>query len=227
MNNEIKCILEQKGIDIVRFVDISSISSKATKGFNKAVLLCNALSKQFILNMHNNLPIDIENDEFLKKEKKIEELADWLAEYIKDKGYSACSQSEKNNMEQGQIEKAYINPEAQQGISTLPHKIIAYFAGLGFIGKNNLLITEQFGCALVMCSVLTNAPLSTQSYTLIPPKCGNCNICTKVCIKGAIKGIEWEQNIKREVMIDVSKCCCALKCMINCPFTLKYARSQK
>lgn len=42
-----------------------------------------------------------------------------------------------------------------------PHKTGAVLSGLGFIGKNGLLITE-YGSAVRLASVLTNMPLSAQ-----------------------------------------------------------------
>ena len=225
MNEELQSILYNKGADIVRFVDISELPEQQTLGFNKAVIFCMALSKEFVLNTYNNLPV--EKDEFIEKEQKIEELADWLSEYIKKKGYHTHSQSERNNAKKGYIEKKYINPDLEQAISILPQKTIARLAGLGFIGKNNLLVTKEYGCAFSMCSVLTNAPLSTNPAPIISPKCGNCDVCVKICPGKAILGKQWTEDGDRESLIDVSKCFCALKCMMVCPWTLKYARKNE
>ncbi|HBH3987165.1 TPA: epoxyqueuosine reductase, partial [Clostridioides difficile] len=106
MNDELKSILYNKGVDIVRFVDISEFPINQTQGFSKAILFCIGLSKKFITDIYNNLPTD--SDEFLEKEEKVEELADWISKYIQNKGYRAYSQSEKNNLEHGYFEKAYI-----------------------------------------------------------------------------------------------------------------------
>lgn len=222
MNYEIKKALYRRGADIVRFVDISALPSYQTKGYSKAILFCMVLSRKFINDMYNNLKTD--SDEYLEKEEKTEKLADWLEKYIKQKGYHAYSQSEKNNLKNGYIESCYIDPNLESGISIIPQKTIARMSGLGFIGKNNLLITEEYGCAFSMCSVLTDAPITTEKHTIITPKCGNCNICKNVCPPNALHGNEWTQFGNRENIVDVSKCCCALKCMVNCPFTLKYTK---
>ncbi len=221
LSNDIRDKFINKGADIVRFVDVSKITKEKTLGFDTAILFCMALSKQFILGTYKNLPM--ESEEFLEKEKQVEDLADWLSEYLKQKGYDAHSQSEKHNTECGYIEQAYISPDIQQGISILPQKAIARIAGLGFIGKNNLLVTEDYGCGLSMCSVLTNAPVATENKPEVKSKCGDCNICVKSCVGKALKGNEWSLEGGREAIIDVSKCCCPLKCMMVCPWTLKYA----
>lgn len=41
----------------------------------------------------------------------------------------------------------------------LAHKTVATRAGLGWIGKNCLLVTEKYGCAVRLSSLLTNALL--------------------------------------------------------------------
>lgn len=221
-NEKIRTILEERGADLIRFVDITDFPKEQTLGFGKAILFCMALSKKYILEAAIEIPPP-EKDEFLIKEQNVEALADWLADYIRQEGYNAHSQSEKSNAENGYIERAYINPDWTQGISILPQKSIARIAGMGFIGKNNLLITKEYGCAFCMCSVLTDIPLITENRPVIPPRCGTCNECVKICPAKAIKGNIWTINGERESLVDVSKCCCALKCMIVCPWTLKYA----
>jgi epoxyqueuosine reductase QueG len=40
--------------------------------------------------------------------------------------------------------------------SALPHKTIAILSGIGYIGKSNLFITEEFGAAQCLGSVYRN-----------------------------------------------------------------------
>lgn len=214
MDNEIKNVLYERGIDIVRFVDISYLDKNQTQGFTKAIVFCLALSPEFILAIHDD--IKTEHDEFVDKEHETDKLADWLAEYIQKKGYRAYSQSEKSHLQNG-------NYDEKTRTSRLPNKTIARLAGLGYIGKNNLLITEEYGCGFSMCTVLTNAPITTENYSLVSSKCGHCDICKKVCPGHAIYGNEWTKNCGRDVIIDVFKCICPLKCVVNCPQTLRYA----
>lgn len=223
MNDAIKKVLLEQGVDIVRFVDISCFSKEQTLGFEKAILFCIVLSKKYIIDIWNGKPIDYDNDEYLAKELKVERLADWLADYVNQKGFQALSQSEESNLKNGYIEQTYIDPELRQGISFLPLKAIARAGGLGFIGKSNLLVTEEYGSAFVMCSVLTDAPIIAENCPAIPAKCGTCEKCVINCPASAISGNEWTIDGGRESIVDVSKCCCALKCMVVCPWTLNYA----
>jgi len=215
MNKEIEQLLFDKGVDIVRFVDISGLPEKQTQGFDKAIVFCVALSKEFMISVHEGK--EIGDDEFVTKEHETDVLADWLAAHLQQKGYKAYSQSEKNNDDHG-------NYNEKTKISNLPHKTIAHLAGLGYIGKNSLLITKEFGCAFSMCTVLTDAPVTTECHPITESKCGDCNDCMQACPENAIRGIDWSDNAGREAIIDVTKCIqCALKCVASCPETLKYA----
>ncbi len=102
----------------------------------------------------------------------------------------------------------------------MPQKAIARLTGLGFIGKNNLLVSEQYGCAVCLCSVLTNAPVVADDLPIIEPKCGDCRECVDNCPGKALTGNEWTLDGGREALIDVSKCICPLRCMVVCPWTL-------
>lgn len=212
----LKSALYERGADLVSYVDISELSPQQTQGYDKAIVFFMALSKQFIGEVHSGTPIPEELDDYLIKDQLVNELAEWVAVYIQKRGYRAYAQSELNNLQSGHY-------EIETKTSTLPHKTIARHAGLGFIGKNNLLITEAYGCAFCMCTVLTDAPLLVEENFSLASKCGNCNVCSNICPPKALHGNRWTETSHREDIVDVFKCRCALKCMINCPWTLRYA----
>ena len=70
--------------------------------------------------------------------------------------------------------------------------------------KNNLLVTEKYGAALSMCSVLTDMPLyAEKTETILSNRCGDCNLCVKICPAQAIYGRKWELGISRDDIVDV------------------------
>ena len=213
MNSKIEELLSEKGADIIRFVDISDLPIAQTQGYKGAILFCMALSKDFVIAMRAG---EDREQYFVDKEHETDALADWLAEYLRLQGYKAYSQSEDNHSQNGNYDKKTYT-------SILPHKTIAHLAGIGYMGKNNLLINEKYGCAFSMCTVLTDAPITTEKYPPALSKCGDCRICKQVCSDNAVLGNEWSELAGREGVLDVYKCTCALKCMVNCPRTLEYA----
>jgi len=67
----------------------------------------------------------------------------------------------------------------------LSHKHLAWAAGLGWMGRNNLLVNEQFGSRIRLVSILTDLPLAINSPSI--KDCGSCMDCLSLCPAGAIK----------------------------------------
>jgi epoxyqueuosine reductase QueG len=67
----------------------------------------------------------------------------------------------------------------------LSHKHVARAAGLGWIGRNNLLVHEKFGSRIRLVTILTDLPLAINSPSI--KDCGSCLNCLSVCPAGAIK----------------------------------------
>ncbi|MFD1672591.1 tRNA epoxyqueuosine(34) reductase QueG [Agrilactobacillus yilanensis] len=63
---------------------------------------------------------------------------------------------------------------------------VAQRAGLGFIGKNGLLITEEFGSFVYLGEIITN--LSLAPDTPIDSQCGTCTRCIDFCPPHALMG---------------------------------------
>jgi epoxyqueuosine reductase QueG len=66
----------------------------------------------------------------------------------------------------------------------LSHKHVAQAAGLGWIGRNNLLVNEQFGSRIRLVTILTDLPLTIDAP--LRRDCGSCRECLSVCPAGAI-----------------------------------------
>lgn len=71
------------------------------------------------------------------------------------------------------------------GQAELPLKGAAVKAGLGWIGKNTLLITEKYGSFIALGAIITDADLG-ESYPLAKNKCGRCTRCMDACPTAAI-----------------------------------------
>ena len=67
----------------------------------------------------------------------------------------------------------------------LSHKHVAQAAGIGWIGRNNLLVNERHGARIRLLTVLTDIPLRSSSPSI--QDCGSCRACIPLCPAGAIK----------------------------------------
>ncbi len=87
----------------------------------------------------------------------------------------------------------------------ISHKAVARMAGLGWQGKNLLLITPRYGSRVRLATVLTKAPLTADAP--MKNRCGNCTSCKDACPVGAIKGVGTQSHYKdRDEAMFFSKC---------------------
>jgi epoxyqueuosine reductase len=77
---------------------------------------------------------------------------------------------------------------AHPTIDTSPvmEKVWAQRAGLGWVGKNGLLIAPPFGSWVLLGTILTDAELAPDRPH--PERCGQCEACLPACPTGALLG---------------------------------------
>ncbi len=66
----------------------------------------------------------------------------------------------------------------------LPERYIAYLSGIGFIGKNNTLITEKYGSFVFLGEIIMN--LEVPWDVPLNKSCYGCDLCIKHCPNHAI-----------------------------------------
>jgi len=70
-------------------------------------------------------------------------------------------------------------------LAHLSHKKVAVAAGLGWLGRHNLLVTPPYGSRVRLVTILTSMPLRTDAP--LPDGCGSCRACLTACPAKAIK----------------------------------------
>lgn len=68
----------------------------------------------------------------------------------------------------------------------LSHRETGYLAGLGWIGRNNLLVNEEYGSQCRYATILTDMDLPDGRAGSTAGGCGSCRRCIEVCPVGAI-----------------------------------------
>ena len=79
----------------------------------------------------------------------------------------------------------------------LSHREIAGLAGLGWMGRNNLLVTPRFGSQVRLVTVLTDMELPARSGDVDGGDCGDCRECVSMCPVGAIGDVPGDFNLDR------------------------------
>lgn len=69
----------------------------------------------------------------------------------------------------------------------------AALAGIGPIGKNNLLISEHYGSQIRLRALVTNAPLNCGNPITKSNYCEDCNLCVEACPADALNGGDYDR----------------------------------
>jgi len=166
------------GIDLFGVADISPIkndfalSKKVLEKFDKAICLGVRLS-QSILEEISNAPTRLYFHHYRTANAFLDQAALKVCNYLQNKKYSAIPIPASQILD-WQNQKAHLS-----------HKKLGVLAGLGWIGRNNLLVNKGLGSQFRLVSILTNMPLKVDKA--LKQDCGYCRLCIAVCPALAIK----------------------------------------
>ncbi len=224
LNGRIRTALKEQGGDLVGFADIAGLPAGLTGGLPRAVSIGIKLDPS-VVNEISKGPTQRYYKEYLRVNKLLGKLCRQIADLLKTCGNKAKA-----------VEATTENFDARTLSMPVQHKTIATRAGLGWIGKSALLITEEYGPAVRLGSVLTDAEFETNEPVDMS-RCGDCHRCVERCPAGAISGSNWSVGTPREMIYDAFACretamnlskqqdidstICGI-CINVCPWTQKY-----
>ncbi len=174
----LKKFCEAQGADLFGVADISKIkndftlSKEAIRDIDKAVCLGVRLSGSILAEIQD-APTKLYFHHYRTVNTLLDQSALKVANYIQKKGFLALPIPASQILD-WQNQKAHLS-----------HKKIGYLAGLGWIGRNNLLVNRNWGTRFRLVSILTDMPLKIDK----PAKdnCRTCRLCIEACPSGAIK----------------------------------------
>lgn len=225
--SDIVAFLKKQGIPLFGFADLGVIPLDKRYAFPRAISFAFPIEKKIALEI-----IDGPTSAYYREYNRLNEL---LLNIGKDIEYFIISKGFRAKALEATVRKL-----DDSTLSTiLPHKTSATLAGLGWIGKSALLVTDKFGSAMRLSTVLTDMPLET-GVPVTESKCGDCIICVTKCPSKAIKGCNWKTGMKREELYDAFLCrkkakelsdtiganhtICGI-CIAHCPHTVKYLKN--
>ncbi|MEW6600518.1 MAG: epoxyqueuosine reductase, partial [Nitrospirota bacterium] len=179
MNDEIKSALLGAGADIVGFANVKGILKPEIAHLTTAISI--GVSRNLNENTVGLLAA-------LKKKAVI---------MLKAAGYKYLSiPADSDRIKNSFIARLY---------PLFPHKMAATCAGLGWIGKNGLLINPEYGPRLSLATVLTDAPLkAVKPYT--KSLCGTCSLCVDYCPSLALTGNNWSTKEPYIELVKLDNC---------------------
>ena len=221
---EFRNVLLESGAALVGFADMRAVPAEERKGMERAISIAVALSPEIVSRITKG-PTQEYFREYRRANDLLAKLSHLAARLIAERGFAAAA-----------IEPTTEHFDPVKLRAGLSHKIAATRSGLGWIGKNALVITRPFGSAIRLTTVLTDAPLET-SPPFDASQCGACNACVEICPAEAPSGLNWSLGLYRDEFFDAHACrrkakefcekegigstICGI-CIEACPWTRKY-----
>lgn len=221
----LNALLKTNGADVVGIADLSEITPETRDGLPIGISIGVALDPQVISEIRDG-PTRRYYEEYERANNLLDTLGNQATRFIKDQGHQAKWFAATN-----------VDIDSETLSTRLPHKTTATFAGLGWIGKCALLVTREFGSAIRITTVLTDAELPVNE-PVSQSLCGNCTACVDACPGNTISGKDWQAGVPRDFMYDAFACqktarqiaatqvgiqltLCGI-CINVCPWTQKY-----
>lgn len=178
LKDELKQFCLEQGAALFGVADIKTIkkdfhfSNEILKDLDYAISIGLRLSGA-ILEDIKDFPTKIYYHHYRQMNVALDQLALKVTNFIQEKGFKAFP-----------VPASQILDWEKQN-AHLSHKKIGELAGLGFIGRNNLLVNPRIGAQFRLVTILTDMQLEPD--TMVQGDCGACRACISICPAGAIK----------------------------------------
>lgn len=222
--DELKETLLKRGATLVGYADLTLLLPEARENMRFGISIAVALNPGVIARIQSG-----PTKEYYAEYRRVNDLLDTLglaaAQFLENLGQRAMPLTRNS---------VAIDPVTFS--TRLPHKTVATRAGMGWIGKCALLITEQFGSAIRITTVLTQTELPVDK-PIDTSRCGDCISCVEICPGRAPLGNNWQLGMHRNTFFNASACYEAIRdvtrnvdihgticgmCIAACPWTRKY-----
>ncbi|MFC2118041.1 4Fe-4S double cluster binding domain-containing protein [Bacteroidota bacterium] len=181
------------------FAEVSGLLSGIYSEYNYGIVIGKRLDKN-IIDSINNGPTQTYLDHYKEINQELTTLAIDISRELNKCGILSVPTvpSLAGKKQDADYEK-YLSRD-------ISHKMLATRAGLGWIGKTALFISEKFGPRLRLVSILTNTPLNYGQKPVTESRCEDCTICIDACPAQAGNGTLWNTTIHRDIFFNAHKC---------------------
>lgn len=176
---KIKRLALKNGASLFGVADLSKVKTddflldkELLDKFPYAISIAAALSKGVLEDIKDH-PTQLYFHHYRQVNALLDRIGTQVANFIEKQGYLALPIAASQIID-WQNQRAHLS-----------HKRIAVAAGLGWIGRNNLLVNKIYGSKIRLVTILTDMPLKVDKP--VEDNCGKCYACIQVCPAQAIK----------------------------------------
>lgn len=194
--SEIKNIAENLGADLLGIASVDRFND-APEGHHPLDIYSNCKSVIVFakrvpagsMSANNYVPYTYVNDTVTKE---VDKLGINLCLALEDLGIECVPIPSDDPSEYWEPENQYA-----RGILSLRHA--GYFAGLGVIGKNTLLINKEYGNMIQIGAILIDIQLESDPIATYEGCLEKCSVCIDSCPQKALDGTTVNQKLCREL----------------------------
>lgn len=180
------------GAALVGVADVPGDVPAPFRDFPRAVVVAVPLSRGVLATCVDE-PTRIYAYHYRAVNAMLDGIACRLASFWEDRGYGTLAVPASQVVDWDRVAGAVSHPR------------LAQLAGLGFIGRHNMVVTPRFGAAVRLVSVFTDAPLEADEPAL--GDCGDCESCRTACPVQAIgaRAEDWDRAVCLAKLRDFKK----------------------
>ena len=180
-SEEIKALARGEGVDLVGVASAHCLeTTPIRRGPHSALTEARSVvvfAKRMLAGSIESPSKEVVTSQNLALYRELDRISYVIGCFLEQRGYQAATVPSYNPVEMTSETKGFV------GAVSLRH--VAQAAGLGVLGKNNLLIAPQLGPRLRLGAVVTTAPLDPDK-PLNEDLCGDCEACAAACPADAL-----------------------------------------
>ena len=157
-------------LDMLR-KDVPDLLARVGDGYTRAIV-CGVRLQKAVLDGIADAPTPLYFHNYRQTNYQLDTTALALADRIQEGGWHALAVPASQVISRDPM------------LGHISHKLLGRAAGLGHIGRNNLLVHPRYGSQVRYVSVLTDMPLPADNS--VDRDCGSCHACVAACPARAI-----------------------------------------
>jgi epoxyqueuosine reductase len=199
MDNYINHMISDRSKYLAGFADMTGILNEKYSGYNYAISLARKLDKEIIDSIIKG-PNRAYFDHYNEINLELTEAVLKISAKLTGDGFDNIP----------------INPTVTDGILSdnyhktlrmaFSHKMAATRAGIGWIGKTDLLVTKEYGPRVRLASILLKERIFETGIPYEQSLCGDCEVCASCCPAQAATGDLWDIHTDRDKFYNAFKC---------------------